>query len=125
MEQAVVSVFLISQPIGQKALTHELVMLVGATNPDKIELEKALRLWTELSWFLDEVEVGTAEKSPDGTRQLPRGLAVGQPAQPAPDARRRMREPCAARSGGIAVHRPYREAEVFDIRRVSGGSKSA
>ena len=51
MEQAVVSVFLSSQPIGQKALTQELVVLVGAANPDKIELEKALHRWTEVSWF--------------------------------------------------------------------------
>jgi hypothetical protein len=46
--------------------------LLGATRPDKIELEKALKRWTELSWFLDEVEVGTAETNPDGTRQLPK-----------------------------------------------------
>ena len=51
--------------------------LVGAASPDKIELEKALRRWTELSWFLDEVEVGTAEASPDGTRQLPRAWRLG------------------------------------------------
>ena len=104
IEQAVVSVFLSSQPIGQKALTHELVVLVGATNPDKIELEKALHRWTELSWFLDEVEVGTAETSPDGSETTAKGLAPGQPPQPPPDARRRLREPRAARSGGVATH---------------------
>ena len=69
MEQAVISVFLSSQPIGHKALTHELIVLLGATKPDKIELEKALRRWMELSWFLDEVEVGTGEANPDGTTQ--------------------------------------------------------
>ena len=77
MEQAVVSVFLSSQPIGQKALTHELTVLVGATSPDKIELEKALQRWTEVSWFLDEAEVGLAEMSPDGGRQLPRAWRLG------------------------------------------------
>ena len=77
MEQAVVSVFLSSQPIGQKALTQELVVLVGAANPDKIELEKALHRWTEVSWFLDEVEVGTAESSPDGTKHLPNAWRLG------------------------------------------------
>ena len=77
MEQAVVSVFLSSQPIGQKALTHELIVLVGATSPDKIELEKALHRWTEVSWFLDEAEVGPPETSPDGGRQLPRTWRLG------------------------------------------------
>ena len=77
MEQAVVSVFLSSQPIGQKALTHELTVLVSATSPDKIELEKALHRWTEVSWFLDEAEVGLAEMSPDGGRKLPRAWRLG------------------------------------------------
>ena len=77
VEQAVISVFLSSQPIGQKALTRELVVLVGAASPDKIELEKALHRWTDLSWFLDEVEVGSAETSPVGTKQLPRAWRLG------------------------------------------------
>ena len=68
MEQAVISVFLSSQPIGHRALTNELIALLGAANPDKIELEKALRRWTELSWFLDEVEIGET----DSGDQLPK-----------------------------------------------------
>ena len=35
IEQAVISVFLSSQPIGHKALTRELMLLLGAANPDK------------------------------------------------------------------------------------------
>ncbi len=93
MEQAVVSVFLSSQPIGQKALTHELVVLVGATNPDKIELEKALHRWTELSWFLDEVEVSAAEASPDGTKQLPGAWRLGN----RPNLRQMHDDACANR----------------------------
>ena len=77
VEQAVVSVFLGSQPIGQKAFTQELVMLVAPTKPDKIELERSLHRWTELSWFLDEVEIGTAETSQDGTRGLPKSWRLG------------------------------------------------
>jgi len=61
IEEAVCAVFLSSQPIGQKARTTDLLALVGATHPDRIELEKGLRRWTELSWFLDEAEfVGEA-----------------------------------------------------------------
>ena len=72
IEQAVISVFLSSQPIGQKAQTRELMTLLGTTNPDKIELEKALRRWTELSWFLDEVQRSTRGKpAPTARRNCP------------------------------------------------------
>ena len=77
IEQAVISVFLSSQPPGQKAQTRELMTLLGTTNPDKIELEKALHRWTELSWFLDEVEVNTGGTSADGAPQLPRAWRLG------------------------------------------------
>ena len=43
IEQAVCATFVHSQPIGQKALFRELLLLLGQTRPDKIELEKALR----------------------------------------------------------------------------------
>ena len=38
VEQAVFATFLHSQPIGQKALTRDLLLLLGATRPDKIDL---------------------------------------------------------------------------------------
>ena len=77
MEQAVMSVFLSSQPIGQKALTPELMVLIGAASPDKIELGKALRRWTELSWFLDEQEIDTGESGADGATALPKAWRLG------------------------------------------------
>ena len=77
MEQAVVSVFLNSQPIGQKAQTRELTVLIGPAKPDKIELEKALLQWTQVSWFLDEAEVGTVETSADGEMHLPNAWRLG------------------------------------------------
>ncbi len=61
VEQAVFATFLHSQPVGQKAQTRELLALLGATRPDKIELEKVLRQWTEVSWFLDEAAFQDAE----------------------------------------------------------------
>ena len=85
-------------------LTQELIALIGAANPDKIELEKALHLWTEVSWFLDEVEVGAAEPSPDGTRHLPKAWRLGN----RPNLRQMhddaCRESCAGCSGGVATH---------------------
>ncbi len=93
MEQAVVSVFLSSQPIGHKALTQELSVLLGAANPDKIELEKALRRWTELSWFLDEVEVATGETPSGGTKQLPKAWRLGN----RPNLRQMHHDACSNR----------------------------
>ena len=93
IEQAVLSVFLSSQPIGQKALTPELMVLIGAANPDKIVLEKALRRWTELSWFLDEQEIATGESDSDGATTLPKAWRLGN----RPNLRQMHHAACASR----------------------------
>jgi hypothetical protein len=54
IEQAVIATFLHSQPIGQRAATRELLMLLGGGAPDKIELEKGLVHWADRSWYLDD-----------------------------------------------------------------------
>jgi hypothetical protein len=77
MEQAVIAAFLHSQPKGNRALTRDLMVLLGATRPDKIELEKALRRWTEVSWFLDEECIEDAETGPNGARLLPKSWRLG------------------------------------------------
>jgi len=51
-----------------------LIVLLGATRPDRIELEKALKRWTELSWFLDEAAIGGRD---DGTAMLPKNWRLG------------------------------------------------
>ena len=60
LEQAVVAVFLSCQPVSQKALTPDLLALLGAGAPDRIELQAGLLGWTEVSWFLDEIETAAA-----------------------------------------------------------------
>lgn len=77
VEQAVFATFLHSQPIGQKALLRDLLVLLGHTRPDKIELEKALHRWIELSWFLDESAMSDAAVGADGKRQLPKSWRLG------------------------------------------------
>jgi len=117
VEQAVIAVFLNSQPIGHKALTHELIVLLGATRPDKIELEKALKRWTELSWFLDEVEVGTAETNPDGTKQLPKAWRLGN----RPNLRQMHHDACSTRVPPELV-----EAQLIDtIERLKSLTQGA
>ncbi|HEX9842624.1 MAG TPA: DUF499 domain-containing protein, partial [bacterium] len=47
VERAVLAAFLHSQPIGQSARSRELLVLLGATRPDRIELEKGLLRWAQ------------------------------------------------------------------------------
>lgn len=60
-EAAVFATFLHSQPVGQKASTRELLLLLGHTRPDKIDMEKALKRWSEESWWLDDEAIEDAE----------------------------------------------------------------
>jgi len=69
-EQAVVATFLHSQPIGQTARTRDLMVLLGATRPDKIELEKGLIRWSRSSYWLDDLYATTDEDELPGTWRL-------------------------------------------------------
>jgi hypothetical protein len=79
VEQVVFATFLHSQPIGstQQASTRDLLVLVGHTRPDRIEMGKALLRWTELSWFLDEKTLREREIGPEGTQSLPKNWRLG------------------------------------------------
>jgi hypothetical protein len=77
IEQAVISTFLHSQPIGQRIQTRELFILIGHTRPDKIELEKALLRWASLSWFLDDTLTQEEEISLEQTTPLPKHWRLG------------------------------------------------
>ena len=118
MEQAVISVFLSSQPIGQKASTQELIVLLGATSPDKIELEKALRRWTEVSWFLDEAEIATGET--DSGDQLPKAWRLGN----RPNLRQMHHNACNTRVPPTLV-----ESQVIDaiekLKELTSGASAA
>ena len=115
-EQAVVSVFLSSQPIGQKALTRELMVLLGAGHPDRIELEKALRRWTELSWFLDEAEIATGETGSEG--ELPRAWRLGN----RPNLRQMHHEACSNRVPSTLVESQLIDAIDKEKALTSGAS---
>ncbi|MDP2856915.1 MAG: DUF499 domain-containing protein, partial [Bacillota bacterium] len=71
LEQAVFCTFLHSQPVGQKASTHDLIVMLGQTRPDRIELEKGLREWADTSWFLDEAMTQEQPGTSDGGISLP------------------------------------------------------
>jgi len=54
IEQAIVTTFLHSQPIGQKASLRELRVTIAPTNPDRIEMEKGMSRWAQDSYWLDD-----------------------------------------------------------------------
>src|SRR5574341_1005843 len=70
VEQAVLTTFLHSQPIGQTARTRDLVELLAATRPDRIELEKGLTRWAQTSYWLDDLYTGMQEGQLPGTWRL-------------------------------------------------------
>lgn len=70
VEQAIVATFLHSQPIGQSAKTRDLVSLLGANRPDKIELEKGLLRWSQTSYWLDDLYATAAEDQLPSTWRL-------------------------------------------------------
>lgn len=59
IEQIVLTTFLHSQPVGQRAHLRELKLAVAPTNPDRIELEKALLAWANDSYWLDDKYTST------------------------------------------------------------------
>ena len=115
-EQAVCAVFLSSQPIGQKALTPDLVRLIGAAKPDRIELEQALRRWTELSWFLDDTEFA-ADGRPAA---LPKAWRLGN----RPNLQQMHHDACANRVTSDAVEMQLL-AEVRSTKSLVQGAKTA
>lgn len=70
IEQAVVATFLHSQPVGQNARTRDLVVLLGAVRTDKIELEKGLARWSQLSYWLDDLYTAVSDGQLPGTWRL-------------------------------------------------------
>jgi hypothetical protein len=77
VEQAVFATFLHSQPVGQKATLRDLLLLLGPTRPDRIQLGKALLYWVDNSYFLDDQFTSEATQKPDGKRDVPKSWRLG------------------------------------------------
>ncbi len=118
IEQAVISVFLSSQPVGQKAQTRELMTLLGTTSPDRIELEKALLHWTELSWFLDEAEVNAGGTGTVDAPQLPKAWRLGN----RPNLRQMHDDACRNRVPDPLIESKLIEAIESEKTLTSGAS---
>lgn len=119
IEQAVFATFLHSQPIGQKALTRELLLLLGHTSPDKIELEKGLLNWVSSSWFLDE-EMLQDSDSTSGKKELPKFWRLGSK----PNLKQMHDEACKNRVSDELVEEKLL-AEVKRNRKLTEGAAAA
>lgn len=120
VEQAVLATFLHSQPIGQKALTREVLLLTGHTRPDKIELEKALRRWADTSWFLDEAATQEAEIAADATKSLPKSWRLGS----RPNLRQMHHDACQYRVPPELVSAKLLE-EIQKLKSLTSGASAA
>ena len=119
-EQAVIAVFLHSQPIGHKAYTPELVRMAGSRAPDAIELDKGLRRWREISWFLDDEDAGAEEPVGGAAPDLPKSWRLGN----RPNLRQMHDEACRQRVGGEAVEAHLEEA-IRKARPLTEGASAA
>ncbi len=70
VEQAVIATFLHSQPIAQSAKTRDLTILIAPNRPDKIELEKGLLRWSQVSFWLDDQYTAADKNELPGTWRL-------------------------------------------------------
>ncbi len=120
IEQSVCAVFLCSQPIGQKANTPELMAMIGTTRPDRIELEKGLRRWTELSWFLDESEFDHGGVAGGAAAPLPKAWRLGN----RPNLKQMHHDACANRVSASSVEQMLL-AEVPRIKSLTDGARAA
>ena len=116
-EQAVVAVFLHSQPTG-KVNTPDLVRMAGSLAPDAIELEKGLRRWRDISWFLDDEDMGVDE--PAAAPGLPKSWRLGH----RPNLRQMHDEACRQRVGADAVEARLEEA-IRAAKVLTDGARAA
>ena len=115
-EQAVVAVFLHSQPVGHKIQTQPLRRMIGVSAPDVIEVDKGLERWREVSWFLDDEDAG-----PGGPgRDLPKDWRLGN----RPNLRQMHDDACKNRVTAEAVNGYLREL-VRKTKPLADGATAA
>ena len=117
-EQAVLAVFLHSQPVGHKASTPDLLRMAGSAAPDAIEIDKGLRRWRELSWFLDDEDLGAED--PRTAAALPKSWRLGN----RPNLRQMHDEACRQRVTAEAEAARLEQA-VRETRALVEGAKAA
>lgn len=116
VEQAVIAVFLYSQPIGHKANTPELVRMIGAGGVGAIDLDKGLARWRDLSWFLDD-----ADMSPDDAPgELPKSWRLGN----RPNLKQMHDEACSQRVTAAQVEERLAQ-QITETRALAASASAA
>lgn len=118
IEQAVFATFLHSQPIGHRALPRELLLLLGPTQPDKIEVEKALAQWFDTSWFLDEA-AADPDAALDGQKRPPKFWRLGS----RPNLKQMHHDACLTRVPGELVEATLL-SEIGKVRGLTTGASA-
>ena len=117
IEAAVLSTFLHSQPIGQKAELADLYLLLAHADIDAMSVEKGLSDWREVSWFLKENESSWAlGTTPNLTNMHVRAMARLTDAQINEDLVTRVKGAALGRNTDkVAVHTlPQSPADISD-----------
>ena len=117
VEAAVLSTFLHSQPIGQKAELADLYLLLAHANIDPMSIEKGLSDWREVSWFLKENESSWAlGTTPNLTNMHVRAMTRINGDQITEDLEKRIRDAKLGRNiDTVAVHTlPNSSADISD-----------
>ena len=92
--------------------------MAGTSAPDAIELEKGLRRWREISWFLDDEDAGAVD--PRAAQALPAAWRLGN----RPNLRQMHDEACQQRVRPEAVEEGL-VAAVHSARALTEGAKAA
>jgi hypothetical protein len=103
-----------------KVAHPDLVVLVSASRPDRIELEKGLRRWTELSWFLDEAEFRSDVADNGQAKALPKSWRLGN----RPNLKQMHHDACTNRVTAEAVDLKLL-AEVQQTKSLTQGASAA
>ena len=117
MEAAVLSTFLHSQPIGQKAELADLHLLLAHADIDAMSVEKGLSEWRDASWFLKENESSWAlGTTPNLTNMHVRAMGRLTENQINEDLVKRIRDAALGRNADkVAAHTlPNSPADIPD-----------
>ncbi len=117
VEAAVLSTFLHSQPIGQKAEWADLYLLLAHADIDVMSVEKGLSEWREASWFLKENDNNWAlGTTPNLTNMHVRAMARINEDQITEDVMKRIRDAALGRNTDeVKTHTlPHSSADIPD-----------
>ena len=119
VEQAVMSVFLSSQPKHTEAQTHDLHVLVGATNPIALNWRRRCSDGQNCHGSWTKIEVSSGSTNPDGSRQLPTSWRLGN----RPNLRQMHADACANKVQSAQVERLL-EQRIRQFRSLTQGASA-